>query len=239
MKGKRAWNWKHGSVVDSECQRCKAPFKAWLFDVKKGMGRFCSRNCFHEWTKETGSRIGDKNSNWQGGISRTSRTCILCGVGFDIPTKELKRGQAGKFCSMKCYMASATDQRFPRHNHYASGRRADLKNIFFRSSWEANWARYLNFLVAIRDIKSWEFEPDTFWFEKIRRGVRSYTPDFKITRIDGSIFYQEVKGYMDARSSTKLKRMKKYHPLVAIELVDKTRYLTIRRQLSKMLKGWE
>ena len=59
------------------------------------------------------------------------------------------------------------------------------------------------------EILKWEYEPETFWFEKIKRGVRTYTPDFKVTEKDGSIIFHEVKGYMDARSKTKLKRMKK------------------------------
>src|SRR5690606_8292944 len=59
----------------------------------------------------------------------------------------------------------------------SQGRRSDLGNIFFRSSWEANYARYLNFLKSQGHIYKWEFEPDTFWFESIRRGVRSYLPD--------------------------------------------------------------
>ena len=120
-----------------------------------------------------------------------------------------------------------------------SGRRCDLGDIYFRSSWEANWARYLNFLIKHGEIKSWEFEPKTFWFEKIKRGVRSYCPDFMITRNDGTQFFQEVKGYMDARSATKLKRMKKYHPEWEVELIDKVRYGAIKRQLSKILSGWE
>lgn len=118
------------------------------------------------------------------------------------------------------------------------GRRKDLGNIYFRSRWEANMARFFKDLVKNGTLKSWEFEPDTFWFEKIRRGCRSYTPDFKITWPDGRTEYWEIKGWMDPKSKTKLKRMKKYYPDVKIVLCDAKAY----RHLSKScedLPHWE
>lgn len=120
-----------------------------------------------------------------------------------------------------------------------AGRRADLDNQHFRSRWEANFARYLNLLVGMKEIQKWEYEPDTFWFEKIRRGVRSYLPDFKVWRNDGTVYYIEVKGWMDKKSATKLKRMKKYHPSVEIELVDEKRYRGIKKTCAAMIPNWE
>src|SRR3972149_9721027 len=43
-------------------------------------------------------------------------------------------------------------------NKWKSGRRADL-GMFFRSAWEANVARYLNFLKTHGSVKGWEYEP--------------------------------------------------------------------------------
>jgi predicted nuclease of restriction endonuclease-like RecB superfamily len=119
------------------------------------------------------------------------------------------------------------------------GKRPDLGDHFFRSSWEANYARYLNFLVAQRIIAKWEYEPDTFWFEAIKRGVRSYLPDFKVTEPNGAVYYVEVKGWMDAKSKTKLKRMKKYHPSVDLRLVDAKAYREISRKLGGAIPHWE
>ncbi len=109
--------------------------------------------------------------------------------------------------------------------------------FFARSTYEANIAAYYQFLQDGGSIAKWEHEPDTFWFEKIRRGVRSYLPDFKITRNDGTIYYVEVKGYMDPKSATKLKRMKKYHPKVELELIDVERYKEIKKS-AKFIKQW-
>ena len=48
--------------------------------------------------------------------------------------------------------------------------RDDL-GFYVRSTWEANYARYLKFLVKHQQIYDFEHEPDTFYFE-VRRGTR-------------------------------------------------------------------
>lgn len=103
----------------------------------------------------------------------------------------------------------------------------DGKKYYLRSSWEFEYAYYLDYLKKQGEIKEWEYEVDTFWFENIKRGVRSYTPDFKITNNDDSIEYHEVKGWLDAKSKTKLKRIAKYYPEVKLELIDEKRYKSI------------
>ncbi len=69
-------------------------------------------------------------------------------------------------------------------------------------------------------IKEWEHEPQTFWFEEIRRGTRSYLPDFKITLANKSHYWVEVKGYFDRKSLTKIKRFRKYYPEEDLRIVD-------------------
>lgn len=110
---------------------------------------------------------------------------------------------------------------------------------YYRSRWEANYARYLEWLKGIGEIKAWEHEPDVFWFEGIRRGCMSYLPDFKVTENDGSIAYHEVKGWMDARSKTKIKRMAKYYPDVKLIVIDAKPYKSIERKIGCGLDGWE
>lgn len=109
------------------------------------------------------------------------------------------------------------------------------KEIYFRSKWEANYALYLDFLVRQNQIKSWEYEADTFMFEAIKLGTRSYRPDFKIINNDGTVEYHEVKGYMDSRSKTKLKRMAKYYPEIKLILIDRPVYSSICKQIGKVL----
>lgn len=119
------------------------------------------------------------------------------------------------------------------------GRRDDLGGQFFRSRWEANYARVLEWKKAQGLIKGWEYEAETFWFEKIKRGVRSYKPDFKITRLDDSTFFVEVKGWMDAKSKTKLARMKRYHPNIDLHLVGENEYKQLARDVAPVIPNWE
>lgn len=128
------------------------------------------------------------------------------------------------------------------YSHAKRGYRKDISKgkIFFRSAWEANYARYLDYLVLKRVIKKWEFEPDTFWFEKIKRGVRSYCPDFKVwDYATHDPYYVEIKGYMDARSKTKIKRMAKYYPLIELQIIDSREYMNIKHVFSSLIKNWE
>lgn len=113
----------------------------------------------------------------------------------------------------------------------------DGKVYHYRSSWEVNIAAYLQFQKENDIIVDWEYETDVFWFEKIKRGVRSYKPDFKITRHDGSQYFIEVKGWMDPKSKTKLSRMKLYHPSVEIEVIDSKRYNSIKKS-SALIRYW-
>lgn len=117
-------------------------------------------------------------------------------------------------------------------NRGLSGRRKDLGDQFFRSRYEANYARFLNF-----NKEKWEYEKKTFWFLKIKRGVRSYTPDFYLPE-KGE--FHEVKGWMDPKSLTKLKRMKKYHPDVRVIVIDSSWFKAANRQgLCRLIPGWE
>jgi hypothetical protein len=131
----------------------------------------------------------------------------------------------------------------PASNQYSRckrGVREDIGGMFFRSKWEANYARYLNWMRGRGEIFKWEYEPDTFWFEAIKRGVRSYTPDFKIWDTESSTpRYIELKGYMDPKSLTKLKRMRIYHPAIRIDVFDEPCYKSLRKQMSSLIAGWE
>lgn len=112
------------------------------------------------------------------------------------------------------------------------------KRKFYRSMWEANIARYFQHLKETGKIADWDHEPDTFWFEKIKRGVRSYLPDFKVTYCDGTVAYYEVKGYMDGRSKTKIKRMRIYHPTVVLIVIDSKQYRSLASLWKDIVPGW-
>ena len=138
-------------------------------------------------------------------------------------------------------------------------KRPDLENIYNRSSWEANYERYLNFL----DI-GWEYEKQAFEFP-IKRGTRFYTPDYWL---GGEEKWVEVKGRLDSKSKTKLRRFKKYFPdefaklfVVTIDIYGQSKtarsvrrfllcdlempaeriisYPAIDKQCRSIIQGWE
>lgn len=110
---------------------------------------------------------------------------------------------------------------------------------YYRSRWEANYARYLNWLKDLGQIQSWAHEPKTFWFEGIKRGCVSYLPDFCVVEIGGQEGYHEVKGWFDDRSKTKIARMAKYHPDVKLIVVDGKEYKALEKSVSKFIHDWE
>lgn len=119
------------------------------------------------------------------------------------------------------------------------GRRDDLGGVYFRSAWEANYARYLNMLVTNGDIAGWEFEPKTFEFATIKRGTRAYTPDFRVVLTSGKHEWHEVKGWMDAKSKTRLARFKRYYPEEKLIVVDQVWFKSANRTIGRMLPNWE
>lgn len=119
-----------------------------------------------------------------------------------------------------------------------SGKRADLGGLFVRSAWEANYARFLNWLMAVGEVAAWAYEPRTFEFP-VKRGNRTYTPDFMVTRPDGHIEWHEVKGWMDAASLTKLRRFAKHYPDEVLVLIDEAAYRAIARDVAGLIEGWE
>lgn len=120
----------------------------------------------------------------------------------------------------------------------AAWREIGGKRKYFRSRWEANYARHLEVLKSRGEIIDWEHECEVFWFNGIKRGCVSYLPDFKVTTKDGVEFH-EVKGWMDAASKTKIRRMKKYHPQVKLVVIDAKAYRKLEKTVGGVVSGWE
>jgi hypothetical protein len=118
------------------------------------------------------------------------------------------------------------------------GRREDLGIPFFRSMWEANYARYLNLLVQKGKVIRWEYEPQTFVFHGVTRGAVSYLPDFKVWNADGTVAFHEVKGWMDGKSKTKLRRMKQFYPEVKLIVIGEKEYKAIS-EWAVLIPNWE
>ena len=110
------------------------------------------------------------------------------------------------------------------------------KKYYFKSSYEIQYACWLHMLKLKGKIKDWFYEVDTFWFDGIKRGCVSYKPDFKIIELNGDINYIEVKGYMDAKSATKIKRMGKYNPDIKLTVLGADWFKRNRLELDMITK---
>lgn len=125
------------------------------------------------------------------------------------------------------------------HTRAKGGRRADLGDTYFRSMWEANYARFLNFLKSRGEIVRWAYESRTFTFDAISRGTRSYTPDFEVVFKDRTEWH-EVKGWMDQKSRTRLERMARYYPTEVVKVIDGKWFKSaVRGGLAAVIPGWE
>jgi len=157
---------------------------------------------------------------------------------------------------------------FGRPREHRGGFREDL-GFSVRSSYEANVARYLKWMVEVGALLRWEYEPERFWFcaeppgfrprcdgpkdlfpaqEFLRKrrlagvvhGHRWYVPDFKlIEREDEPAYYWEVKGWFDDPSRVRLERMALYWPGVRVVLVDSAAYRILKQRARPVCPAWE
>ncbi len=121
----------------------------------------------------------------------------------------------------------------------AGWRQVGDQKKYFRSVWEANVARWLEYQRIHGWILDWKHEPKTFWFSGIKRGCVSYKPDFQVF-IDAKHWYWiEVKGYMDPKSKTKIKRFRAYFPEETLRVIDKEFFKKNNAKLRCLIKDWE
>jgi len=117
------------------------------------------------------------------------------------------------------------------------GRREELGDIYFRSSWEANYARYLNLLKRQGKIEQWEFEPDTF---PLPSGDQyCYTPDFKIVFRDGHIEYHEIKGWATEHSKRRHQAFRNDYPGHEFHVIHADEYHALENEYAQRLEGGE
>jgi len=92
------------------------------------------------------------------------------------------------------------------------------KTCNFRSQLEVKTAQYLQLLKDNGHIKDWAYEQTRFEFPDSK-----YLIDFDVLNNDGSFFYIESKGYMDAQAKRKLKMLNKYYPHAIVDMVFSNR----------------
>jgi len=237
-----------------KCRNCGKEYKKnkKFSSTQWSQSKYCSLKCAGEANKiKDGMTKGERHRRKKGMLKKSTPEWVerIKATTKDAMQKpdirfKMKKPRGAMSIEAKIIRSNALIGKMPKNltagnSAYPNVQRGDYENskgsMYFRSKWEANYALYLDFLVKQGQIKDWEYESDMFVFESILFGTRSYRPDFKIFNNDGTFEYHEVKGYMDGRSKTKLKRMAKYYPEVKLILIDGDYYRTLYKQVSKLL----
>lgn len=111
------------------------------------------------------------------------------------------------------------------------------KTFVIKSSWEYDIALYLEYLKRNGLITDWNYEPVRFVFKYNTLGVRSYKPDFGVTRGDRT-YYLEVKGWEDRKYNIKRRLMLEEYPAVKMVYILGDQYYAIEKKHSAELDGW-
>jgi hypothetical protein len=132
---------------------------------------------------------GKNNPNYKNGKYLKNYYCIICNKPITI---------GASYCK-KCFCQNILlKNKFCRYLY---------KNIYFKSLWEANFAKWLD-LSGIK----WQYESKTFDL-----GNTIYTPDFYLPEFD---CYIEIKGYLTIFAKEKLKLFFKIFKNINLQIYD-------------------
>lgn len=215
--------------IKRQCKFCKQEFE----DYPSEHHIYCSEIC---WRKD------------KAGI-KEHRKCLNCLKEF-IEYKNCDK----KFCSHKCYQQFFSknglrsgeksplfgkkgknwigkNRKLVHTNLYSSSRkgfREDLNNQFFRSAWEANFARLCNYFGT-----KWEYEEHKFFLEKIEQ---FYIPDFYLPEINTFV---EITGQETPYKNKKINMFIESFPEYNfIHIIDKDWYKKFS-PLKHIIPQWE
>ena len=214
------------AVVERICQYndCRAIFYCEFKELTKGNGLYCSHSCR---ARDKKKKIPTKDQLIYDYLTlKLSTTDIATkyniskGVVYNrfkeygIKARSLLEAQAifyntdkgqqkNLLVADKRHLNGTYSNRSFTSTKFKNGFKKDT-GIKARSMWEQNIARYF-----IYNNIEWQYEPKRFMFDAIKRGVRSYVPDFYLPRKG---LWVEVKGYCPKEDITRLRRFRIYYP---------------------------
>lgn len=159
--------------IEKTCQNCHTQFEVLISSKRK----YCSLSC-------------------AGNASRTRRVnqeCQVCHKVFEKYATDVTR-----FCGRSCQYIGQSSGLIKINTHGRSGKRMDLDQQYFRSSLEADYARYCRHIGL-----EFAYEPKTFRVNECNDRVKYYTPDFFLPSMN---LYVETKaGRQDGAYEDNLK----------------------------------
>jgi len=136
----------------------------------------------HKECTELRNLSGKNNPMYSHGKCIKASKCKFCGK------------QLVAFSATMCKSCANSGKRNPRYGKRAShGKWTQYKDVNFRSSWEAKFAKYLD-----KENIKWFYEYTTFYGENY-----SYTPDFYLSETNE---YVEIKGWWREKSLEKVQK---------------------------------
>lgn len=144
----------------------------------------------------------------------------ICKVAGEKCSKALKEGYASGKIKISSLIGRGKQ-----------GFRQDL-GIYVRSSWEANFFRFLKYFRT-----KYEYEPKTFkLFNDNDELVYSYRPDGYLPEFN---LWIEIKGYMTEINKIKIALFRKNYPELDLCIIDKGKYEYIQKNYSHLINNWE
>ncbi len=133
--------------------------------------------------------------------------------------KMIKAGQARK----------GRPDLLPKHGGRGKGGFREDIGHYVRSRWEANFARYLNYMGM-----PYEYEPKTFSLSD----TLTYTPDFRIHH-HGIDIYIELKGWMSDKCKQKIDTFRIVCPNEHLLVVGADKYKALAKVYEPIIPNWE
>ncbi len=197
-----------------KCLECGKKFEDYV-KKNKGIHTFCSQECWRKHSKQV----------------EVTKVCPQCKKEF-VFKKCLNNTTKHKdkiFCSRECQCRFLFFySNYASHNRGNSGKRLDLNNQFFRSTWEANFARICNEYNT-----EWLYESERFWLPELKS---FYHPDFFLPEVN---LYVEITGMMTERKLLKLQYFQKNYPEKVILHITQEDWRQYFAQFKPLVKEWE
>lgn len=190
-----------GRKVELTCKVCDRTYR--LYPSQAKISKTCSKECRREYQRQIVTRVETRTI-----------TCVTCNAGFvtkntkrkfcsqgcaknaslrrvertcEICSKKTLQKQSCKsrFCSKDCTALAQSRGLVATHVNGRSGYRSDLGDLYFKSSFEADYCRFLRWTN-----QPFEYESKTFTIT-VNGKQRYYTPDVYLCERD---VYLELKG---------------------------------------------
>ena len=180
----------------------------------RGMKKKVSyQNCPH-CDKEIATNNFKKHVNWCEGNGKDKKQCEICGeIFYSFSSK--------RTCSKECNSVLISTLMCEAYvngklkPYGGSGCRSTIKTetngeVQVQSSYESRACKIFDNWVNKSKIICWEYTSDRFQYLDEAGKERTYFPDFKITKLDGTFYYLETKGFEKLRDKFKWDSVKQH-----------------------------